>query len=105
MYLNTFGTKMQNKHHPHNLNMLNTRALALLPNPSDTEVATLIGRSYHDTFLHFFKTMFLCIALAVLELYWNNRLSTDSEFQPPASPPVLELMACTNNSIKFSNFF
>ena len=63
MYLNTFGPKMQLKNHPHNFNTMNIRSLAVLPNPSDTQVATLIVCSYHDNFLRFFfKTMFLCIA-------------------------------------------
>ena len=52
---NTFHPKMQLKHHPHNFNMMNTRSLAVLPNPSDTKVATLIISSYHDTFLHYFQ--------------------------------------------------
>ena len=54
MYLNTFAPQMQHEHHTHNFNMMNTRSL-VLPNPSDTKVATLILSLYNDTFLHYFQ--------------------------------------------------
>ena len=58
MYLNNIDAKMQHNNHPHNFNMMNTRSLAVLPNPSETQVATLIVCSYHDTFLCFIQDNF-----------------------------------------------
>ena len=46
-----FWSQMQHKHHTQNFNMMNTRTLALQPNPSDTQVATVIVCFYHDTSL------------------------------------------------------
>ena len=54
-YLNNFGPKMQLNHHPHYFYMVNTRALDLMPNLSDTQVPTLIECSHHDNFLPCFQ--------------------------------------------------
>ena len=42
---------MHLKHYPHNFNMMNTRSLALLPNPSESQVATLM---YAHTMIPFY---------------------------------------------------
>ena len=104
MYLNTIDPKMQLKNYPHNFNTMNIGSLAVLPNPSDTQVATLSVQTMIPFYV-FFKTIFLFFVLSGLELPWQNRLSTNSEIHAHASSTVLELMTCTINSFTFSNFF